>query len=390
MKTPFLLCLLTSAVCLADGPVGPVIGYDKVNAVMRKDEVQRRQAEIAAGLEAEKRAQQVEIIRRDAELKTHAAAEEKFREAQRRIAERNRIAQTQSDRRRRLAERQTERRDRLAKAQIERRASVAAKRAREAEERKHAAWLASQWRVILGKTTNLLWPDWRHIQGVVRETQSEGLLVETRSEKLLLMRYGELADGETVDAYATSVGLHRYQNSFKRTETSRKYDCGVSCSPPAEWLKSAPARQAAEAAKLAAESDADRAQEERMTKDETEKEERLTKAEAAEEERMTNADTQAEERIAQAEATEIELESARRRAQEAAVQARIAAAQSRVIAYQNQQASNGYPSFQYELGKRYLKGDGVPKDWEMARHWLESACTNRLSEASNLLATIKR
>jgi hypothetical protein len=61
---------------------------------------------------------------------------------------------------------------------------------------------------------------------------------------------------------------------------------------------------------------------------------------------------------------------------------------SRVVAYQHQQASNGFGSFQYEIGKRYLNGDGVPVDAELARHWLRSACTNGLSEATNLLAKV--
>lgn len=62
----------------------------------------------------------------------------------------------------------------------------------------------------------------------------------------------------------------------------------------------------------------------------------------------------------------------------------------RIIAYQHQQASNGYPSFQLELGKRYLRGDGVPTNIVLAAHWLHSACTNHSSEASNLLSTLQK
>lgn len=58
---------------------------------------------------------------------------------------------------------------------------------------------------------------------------------------------------------------------------------------------------------------------------------------------------------------------------------------AKVLFFQHQQASNGLPSFQYELGRRYFKGDGVNQDLDLARHWLTSACTNGSSLASNLL-----
>jgi hypothetical protein len=71
---------------------------------------------------------------------------------------------------------------------------------------------------------------------------------------------------------------------------------------------------------------------------------------------------------------------------------RLAAAEAdtvrRIIAYQNQQASNGLPSFQFELGKRYANGDGVKTNLLLARHWLQSACTNGSAQASNLLKQI--
>lgn len=61
------------------------------------------------------------------------------------------------------------------------------------------------------------------------------------------------------------------------------------------------------------------------------------------------------------------------------------ATQSKVIAYQLSQASNGYPSFQYEIGKRFLNGDGVEANRDLALHWLRAACTNGNEQASNLL-----
>ncbi len=60
----------------------------------------------------------------------------------------------------------------------------------------------------------------------------------------------------------------------------------------------------------------------------------------------------------------------------------------RILAYQLQRASNGYPSFQLELGKKYLRGDGVETNLALARHWLQAACTNGESQASNLLRQI--
>ncbi len=45
----------------------------------------------------------------------------------------------------------------------------------------------------------------------------------------------------------------------------------------------------------------------------------------------------------------------------------------------------GSPTFQIEMGKRYMSGDGVETNLALARHWLQSACTNHESAASNLL-----
>ncbi len=86
------------------------------------------------------------------------------------------------------------------------------------------------------------------------------------------------------------------------------------------------------------------------------------------------------------------LEKADREEKAAAVLAiserRRGATTARVVSYQHQQASNGLGSFQFEIGKRYLHGDGLPQDQPLARFWLTSACTNGLSEATNLLRTM--
>ena len=64
------------------------------------------------------------------------------------------------------------------------------------------------------------------------------------------------------------------------------------------------------------------------------------------------------------------------------------AAIPRIVVFQMRQASNGYPSFQFELAKRYLRGDGIETNRALAIHWLQSACTNGESQASNLLRQI--
>ena len=38
-----------------------------------------------------------------------------------------------------------------------------------------------------------------------------------------------------------------------------------------------------------------------------------------------------------------------------------------------QEAEKGHASAQYMLGRRYLYGDGMTRDDEQARHWLEKA-----------------
>ena len=64
--------------------------------------------------------------------------------------------------------------------------------------------------------------------------------------------------------------------------------------------------------------------------------------------------------------------------------------QAKIAAYQLAQASNGSPSFQIEVAKRYMRGDGLPLDKQLARYWLASACTNHESQATNLLKELAR
>lgn len=55
----------------------------------------------------------------------------------------------------------------------------------------------------------------------------------------------------------------------------------------------------------------------------------------------------------------------------------------RVFNWKLSQASNGYPSFQYDTARAFLEGSIVEKDERLARHWLQSAMTNGSIEASN-------
>jgi hypothetical protein len=52
---------------------------------------------------------------------------------------------------------------------------------------------------------------------------------------------------------------------------------------------------------------------------------------------------------------------------------------------QQQQAINGLPAAQCALGKRYLVGDGVPADLQLARYWLEKAAAKGDPEAKAAL-----
>lgn len=55
--------------------------------------------------------------------------------------------------------------------------------------------------------------------------------------------------------------------------------------------------------------------------------------------------------------------------------------QRRTIAFQEKQASEGAPTAQYDLGMRYLRGDGVPQNAALALKWLKlsAAQTNSLA-----------
>lgn len=62
----------------------------------------------------------------------------------------------------------------------------------------------------------------------------------------------------------------------------------------------------------------------------------------------------------------------------------------RVVAFQKQRAQEGSPSAQYELGLRYLKGQGVEKDLPTARKWLTLAADAGNAEAQKKLLEIPK
>jgi TPR repeat protein len=48
----------------------------------------------------------------------------------------------------------------------------------------------------------------------------------------------------------------------------------------------------------------------------------------------------------------------------------------------------GDPDSQYNLGQMYRRGEGVPSDMDMARHWYEAAAEQGFDEAQFQLGTI--
>ena len=62
----------------------------------------------------------------------------------------------------------------------------------------------------------------------------------------------------------------------------------------------------------------------------------------------------------------------------------------KIVEFQKKRADAGAPTSQYDLGMRYLTGDGVEKDPELARKWLKAASTNGNSQATKKLAELDK
>ncbi len=63
--------------------------------------------------------------------------------------------------------------------------------------------------------------------------------------------------------------------------------------------------------------------------------------------------------------------------------------EQRIINFQRQNAVSGNPSSQYDLGMRYVKGDGVEKDDKQAMEWLKLAAQNGNSRAQKELTALE-
>lgn len=67
-----------------------------------------------------------------------------------------------------------------------------------------------------------------------------------------------------------------------------------------------------------------------------------------------------------------------------------AAILQRTIEFQKKRAEAGAPSAQYDLGLRYLNGDGVERNPELAQKWLHSAATNGNMQAVKKLKELDK
>ncbi len=63
--------------------------------------------------------------------------------------------------------------------------------------------------------------------------------------------------------------------------------------------------------------------------------------------------------------------------------------EQKVIAFQMERASNGSAQAQFDLGMRYLHGEGLGSNLDFARRWLNAAATNGNASASNALKLLK-
>jgi hypothetical protein len=61
-----------------------------------------------------------------------------------------------------------------------------------------------------------------------------------------------------------------------------------------------------------------------------------------------------------------------------------------VVAFQKQRAEQGSVSAQYELGLRYLSGNGVEQNVQLARKWLQMAADGGDSRAARKVAELKK
>lgn len=206
----------------------------------------------------------------------------------------------------------------------------------------------AEWRNVRGVLTRRDAPGWFDIRGKILESrpgtarllaQAEPVSIGAWSEQwetalrrgkavtLWVTNFNELiADGGFVTLIAKATGLIRYTTVQGAVATIDAYDCGIPATAP-EWFIEQQ-QQAAERARSLA----------------------------------------------------------RERAVRATNDARRVV--ERVVRFQREQAEKGLPSFQYELGARYMNGDGVETNRALAVQWLQKAAAQGESRAEKLLQSI--
>jgi hypothetical protein len=188
-------------------------------------------------------------------------------------------------------------------------------------------------------TNSARWPtqkrppsEWTFIHGTVTSVQKDGVLVELeplrywtsdREGTVFLKNHPALAkivDGDGVADFALEVGRRQYHTPIGALRTVPLYDFGTIPSP---------------------------------------------------------------EQIAEIHAKKLELADLLARKKSLEQQILLAdsagkanATAQKVLFFQKEQATNGLGIFQYELGLRYLRGDGVETNIDLARLWLARAQTN--------------
>lgn len=73
----------------------------------------------------------------------------------------------------------------------------------------------------------------------------------------------------------------------------------------------------------------------------------------------------------------------------AQLESKKAAIDAKLLAWQLEQASNGVPRLQYDLGKRHLDGNGVPKDEALGRYWIGRSAAQDYEAALRLLKELQ-
>jgi len=73
----------------------------------------------------------------------------------------------------------------------------------------------------------------------------------------------------------------------------------------------------------------------------------------------------------------------------AAATAEAVAMPKRVLAFRLEAASNGLPTFQYQVGLAYLNGDGVPTNKELAIYWINESAKQGNSDAMSELERLQ-